>query len=57
MLCDYLGIPMAPEKAVGLVTTLAFAGIELDSIQMEARLPPDKFAKCGHLISIFLPQK
>lgn len=57
MLCDYLGIPMAPEKTVGPATTLAFAEIELDSIQMEACLPPDKFAKCGHLISIFLPRK
>ena len=56
-LCNYLGIPMAPEKPIGPATTLAFAGIELDSIQMEARLPPDKLAKCGQLISIFLVRK
>ena len=57
MLCNYLGIPIAPEKTVGPATTLAFAGIELDSIQMEARLSPDKLAKCGQLISIFLLRK
>ena len=27
--CDYLGIPMAPDKTVGPSTTLSFAGIEL----------------------------
>ena len=48
---------MAPEKTMGPATTLAFAGIKLDSIQMEARLPPDKLAKCGQLISIFLLRK
>ena len=48
---------MAPEKTIGPATTLAFAGIELDSIQMEACLPPDKLAKCGQLISIFLVRK
>ena len=30
-LCSYLGIPMAPERTYGHVTTLSFAGIELDS--------------------------
>ena len=45
-LCDYLGIPMAPEKTVGSASTIAFAGIELDSVLMEARLPQDKLIKC-----------
>ena len=53
MLCSYLGIPMAPEKTVGPSTTIAFAGIELDSILMEARLPQEKIDKCQELISIF----
>ena len=56
-LCSYLGIPMAPEKTIGPATTLAFAGIELYSIEMEARLPPDKLAKCSQLISLFLLRK
>ena len=54
MLCSYLGIPMAPEKTVGPSTTIAFAGIELDSILMEARLPQEKIDKCLELLSIFL---
>ena len=36
---------MAPEKTCGPATTLSFAGIELDSICSEARLPIDKIHK------------
>ena len=56
-LCSYLGIPMAPEKTCGPATTLSFAGIELDSICSEARLPLDKIHKSTHLISEFLGRK
>ena len=54
MLCRYLGVPMAPEKTVGPATTLTFAGIELDTVLMEARLPQEKLDKCRHLIAGFL---
>ena len=56
-LCSYVGIPMAPEKTCGPATTLSFAGIELDSICSEARLPLDKIQKCTQLISEFLGRK
>lgn len=56
-LCSYLGIPMAPEKTVGPLTTLSFAGIELDTIAMEARLPLDKIEKCNNLLKQFLTRK
>ena len=56
-LCSYLGIPMAPEKTCGPATTLSFAGIELDSICSEARLPIDKIHKSTQLISEFLGRK
>ncbi|CAB4027902.1 Cortactin-binding 2, partial [Paramuricea clavata] len=45
-LCAILGIPIAPEKTCGPATTLTFAGIELDSVKSQARLPADKLAKC-----------
>ena len=48
---------MAPDKTVGPSTTLSFAGIELDSQSMEARLPRDKIHKCTTLISQFLRRK
>lgn len=57
MLRSYLGIPMAPEKTVGPSTTLAFAGIELDTVAVEARLPLEKLEKCRDLISSFLRRR
>jgi len=57
MLCSYLGIPMAPEKSVGPSQIISFAGIELDSILMEARLPQEKLVKCQALISAFLKRR
>ena len=56
-LCSYLGIPMAPEKTCGPTTTLSFAGIELDSVAFEARLPLDKIDKCLGMIANFLTRK
>ncbi len=53
-LCNFLGIPIAPDKTFGPSTTLTFAGIELDSLRREARLPRDKIAKCVQLIANFL---
>jgi len=57
MLCSYLGIPLAPEKTVGPLTTLTLAGIELDTVLMEARLPQEKLDKCRELLSAFLGRR
>jgi len=48
---------MAPEEACGPATTLSFAGIELDSICSEVRLPLDKIHKSTQLISEFWGRK
>ena len=56
-LCGHLGVPIAPEKTCGPATTLSFAGIELDTIQLEARLLAEKILKCKDLISDFLKRK
>jgi len=40
--CDMLGVPLALEKVEGPSTSLSFLGITLDTINMEARLPPEK---------------
>lgn len=55
--CDELGVPMAPEKTVGPSCVLSFAGIELDTTIMEARLPCDKLTKCRTLIQDFITRK
>ena len=56
-LCNYLGVPIAPEKTVGPQTVLALAGIELDTNTMEARLPNDKITKTKTFLSDFLRRK
>ena len=45
-MCDYLGVPLVPEKLVGPDKGLQFAGITVDSVLFEARLPEDVLAKC-----------
>ena len=37
-----LGVPLAEEKTEGPVTCICFLGLELDSIDMEVRIPQDK---------------
>ena len=48
---------MAQEKTVGPSTVLCFAGIELDTSAMEARLPNDKLEKCRFMLREFLKRK
>ena len=54
-MCNYLGVPLAPEKTVGPATVLQFAGITLDSVRQEAYLPGDKLQKCLKGFSAKLP--
>ena len=56
-LCRNLGIPTAPEKTLGPLPILSFAGIELDSQLQLARLPKDKLDKGIDMISAFLRLK
>ena len=55
--CHELGVPMAEEKTVGEAHVLTFAGIELDCLKHEARLPREKVEKCREVIFIFLSRK
>ena len=46
-------MPIAQEKTVGPDTTLQFAGVTLDSMKQETRLPVDKLQKCRMLLRTF----
>ena len=48
---------MAPEKTFGPSTILTLAGVELDTIHCESRLPGDKLLKCKQLIAEYLKKK
>ena len=52
-MCDYLGVPIAQQKTCGQSQVIQFAGITLDSINQEARLPKDKLQKCRLLLESF----
>ena len=52
--CSEIGVPMAPEKTVGPSQVITFAGIELDTEKLEARLPIDKVIKCRTLLTTAL---
>ena len=57
LMCDYLRVPLASEKTVGSDTVLQFAGITLDSVLFEARLPEDKLAKCRVMLHNFYTRR
>ncbi|XP_006823663.1 uncharacterized protein LOC102802806, partial [Saccoglossus kowalevskii] len=56
-LCADLGVPIAQEKTMGPNTSMVFAGIKLDTVQGECRLPQDKLLCCRSLIDTFLVRK
>ena len=56
-MCDYLGVPIAQEKTCGPSQVIQFAGITLDSINQEARLPEDKLQKCRLLLESFCKRR
>ena len=55
--CKRLGLPLHPGKCVGPSTVLVVLGIELDSVNQEARLPAQKLSALKELISSWLPRK
>ena len=48
--CEVLGVPLAVEKSEGPATCLPFLGIEVDTVDMELRLPPTKLEKYRLLV-------
>lgn len=53
-LCKTIGVPIAYHKTVGPSTCLSFLGIELDSVNMVARLPVDKLTEYKNTIQNLL---
>lgn len=53
-LFDQLGIELNSKKTAGPATCLEYLGIELDSVTMQARLPPDKLSRIRLILTSFL---
>ena len=45
MLFTTLGLPLDPSKLEGPGTCLTFKGIEVDTVRLQLRLPPDKLER------------
>lgn len=52
MIFHRLGVPLATHKTVGPTTKLEYLGIELDTIEMQARLPSAKIIRIKEVISL-----
>ena len=50
-LCKELNVPIAHHKTEGPLNIITFLGIELDTLNMEARLPQDKLFNYTHEVS------
>ena len=57
MACDQMGLPVEPDKDEGPASTLSFLGIELDSVAMEIRLPPEKLTRLREEIATWRARK
>ena len=53
LMCNHLGVPLAPEKTVGPATVLQFPGITLDSVRQEGRLREGKLRTCRAMLQNF----
>ena len=48
--CQELGVPVAAHKTEGPTCRITFLGIQIDSINMELSLPPDKLARITAMV-------
>ena len=52
--CSQLGVPVSAEKMVGPATVVTFLGVEVDTVEMELRLPSKKLEKLKELVGGFV---
>lgn len=55
--CVQMGLPVEPDKNKGPTTALTFLGIELDSVAMEMRLPPEKLTRLQEELVVWRARK
>ena len=52
--CEELGFPVAEDKTEGPSTTFTFLGIEIDTLQLQLRLPQDKLLRLTSTIASWM---
>ena len=56
-MASVLGLPMEPSKTVGPVTRMTFLGVEIDTCDMELRLPEEKLEELRRVLVSWLGRK
>ena len=49
-LCNQMGIPLNPDKEQGPTTCLVFLGLEIDTLNMQIRIPDQKVAEICYIL-------
>ena len=53
-MCQFLGVPLSPDKIVGPSTSITYLGIKIDTILFTISLPLDKLQKLkSNIITLF----
>ena len=55
--CRQLGVPLAENKTVGPTTCITFLGLEIDTVLMLVRIPPEKLDKLKFMLDQVLSKK
>ena len=55
--CEATGSPVAEEKTEGLATEITLLGVELDSVNMQLRLPSDKLRQLREVVGKWRKRK
>ena len=55
--CSQLGVPVVAEKTVGPANVVTFLGVEVDTVEMELRLPLRKLEKLKELVALWRVRK
>lgn len=56
-LCQDIGVPLAEEKTVGPTSCLVFLGLEINTDEMNVKIPPDKIVKTLETLKKVLGKK
>ena len=54
---EELGIPLEPSKLEGPATCLSFLGIEVDTVALQLRLPPEKLLRLTEILETALGEE
>lgn len=55
--CEFIAVPLAQENTMGPCTNIIFLGLEIDTSDMDVRIPPEKIQQLTSLLTSSLIKK